>query len=242
MRVLPNLAEVQEMARAKGIVIGAERRGAPVKPLPKLKSRSLKTELRDLPDPKSKPFSELWASLTPKQRMFCTAIVDLGAKPSEAYKIAYDTRNSATTSLKVNASVLRKKANVALAIQEGFEQKRQWTGNAVDAPEIRETSLRVLREIAEQGQMEACRVRSAELLGKVSTVGLFVERTENVQRSEHSPEAQVELASRLSALLGAVGEPQADESTLVIDTIAVPVLGAASTEQPDPELDLGAGI
>jgi hypothetical protein len=227
------MLRVQELAEAKGIRVNAPR---------KSRSKPKDLKLQDLPAPGSRPFNQLWADLTPKQRLFCDAIVELGARPTEAYRIAYDAGNSLPATIGRDSHAVRRNHKVSTIIESRLAQQKQWTGKAEDAPEIRETSLRVLREIAEQGQMEACRVRSAELLGKVSTVGLFVERVENTQRSEHSPEAQVELASRLSALLGAVGEPQADESMQVIDTIAVPVLGAAPTEQPDPELDLGAGI
>jgi hypothetical protein len=226
------MLRVQELAESKGIPLKRKRAS----------QRPLDIGLESLPKYGSKPFEALWIDLTPKQRLFVNAIVDLGVKPSEAYRIAYDAGQSSMVTVSRESVRLKKNPKIAPVLQAKMAHQRQWTGDAVDAPEIRETSLRVLREIAEQGEMEACRVRSAELLGKVSTVGLFVERTENVQRSEHSPEAQAELASRLSALLDTVEPVQLIDSTGAIDTIAVPVLGAATDPLADPELDLGAGI
>jgi hypothetical protein len=227
----------QELAESKGIPQRVRTSASRDK-----RSKPVDLKLEDLPAPGSRPFAKLWASLTPKQQVFVNTIVDLGARPSEAYRIAYDAGKSSGKTVYEEASRMRHHRKIAPVIEARLTHQRQWTGKAEDAPEIRETSLRVLREIAEQGQMEACRVRSAELLGKVTTVGLFTERSEVVQRSEHSPEAQIELASRLSALLDTVEPVQLIDSTGAIDCIAVPVLGAATDPPTDPELDLGAGI
>lgn len=177
-------------------------------------------DMKGMPSPESGKLVDLLQSLTPKQRTFVAGLTQLGLKTSEAYRLAYDAGKMAKKTVHRRAVETRYEKGNVKAVIEG--QQRAWTGSIQDAPEIRETSLRVLREIAEAGEVEACRVRSAELLGKVSTVGLFADRQEVTVRSEHSPEARAELQARLSSLLSGL---QPVDNADVIDTTAVPSLG-----------------
>ena len=96
------------------------------------------------------------SDLTQKQERFAQLYVELG-NASEAYRQAYDSKAKAE-SVHVNASKLLDDAKVSLRVQEiqdELEERALWR---------RVKSVKVLAEIAEQGDKDADRVSAVKAL------------------------------------------------------------------------------
>lgn len=170
---------------------------------------------------------EIWKQMTPKQRGFALAMTKMGMSKSDALRYSYGgkTDNAQLVSQRAHhASKSRKVSQYLNAVQE-----REWEGTITDAPEIRRLALRVLRDVAANGDRDNNRIAAAVALGKVSTVALFSERREIIHRSEGAMDVQLELAARLQAMLGPA---QVVDTTAVTDQAQVPQQGTRDTEAP----------
>jgi hypothetical protein len=113
--------------------------------------------------------------LTHKQKTFAKQVA-LGKPKTEAYRIAYDTEGKPTTQA-VNAHKVSNNDNVKLMIEA---YKRAFEAREYRKPErLRELVIHQLTEMAlDPDVKDAQRIKSLELLGKVSEVGAFTERKE----------------------------------------------------------------
>ena len=137
--------------------------------------------------------------LTAKQERFVAEMIR-GTTQADAYRTAYNAKGMKASAVYTEASLLMGHPEITkrlLAAQASVERsavssalsKRRWI-------------VERLEHEAEHAQSDAGRVRSLELLGKVTEVALFTDRVEQVD-SDLSPEQlRDELEQRLLKLVG----------------------------------------
>ena len=113
--------------------------------------------------------------LTHKQKTFAKQVA-LGKPKAQAYKIAYDTNGNPITA-SANAQKLMGDTRIKLLVEA---YTRAFEAREYQKPErLRELVIHQLTEMALNPEVkDAQRIRSLELLGKVSEVGAFTERKE----------------------------------------------------------------
>jgi len=113
--------------------------------------------------------------LTHKQKTFAKQVA-LGKPKAQAYKIAYDTNGNPITA-SANAQKLMGDTRIKLLVDA---YSRAFEAREYQKPErLRELVIHQLTELALNPEVkDAQRIRSLELLGKVSEVGAFVDRKE----------------------------------------------------------------
>jgi len=113
--------------------------------------------------------------LTHKQKTFAKQVA-LGKPKAQAYKIAYDTNGNPITA-SANAQKLMGDTRIKLLVEA---YSRAFEAREYQKPErLRELVIHQLTELALNPEVkDAQRIRSLELLGKVSEVGAFTERKE----------------------------------------------------------------
>jgi hypothetical protein len=113
--------------------------------------------------------------LTHKQKTFAKQVA-LGKPKAQAYKIAYDTNGNPITA-SANAQKLMGDTRIKLLVEA---YSRAFEAREYQKPErLRELVIHQLTELALNPEVkDAQRIRSLELLGKVSEVGAFVDRKE----------------------------------------------------------------
>ena len=113
--------------------------------------------------------------LTHKQKTFAKEVA-LGKPKAQAYRIAYDTKGTPVTA-SANAQKLVGNTRIKLLIEA---YSRAFEAREYQKPErLRELVIHQLTELALNPEVkDAQRIRSLELLGKVSEVGAFVDRKE----------------------------------------------------------------
>lgn len=139
--------------------------------------------------------------LTEKQELFCRKIVE-GFSQADAYRFAYDCRN-------MKDGTIYRHSSVALATNEKIRKRitdlqvEKERAALHDAAQTRTFVLQRLRHEAENGDTSTARIRAAELLGKLDTVGMFRDRvaSESIDRSpdEIAEELEKKLAEYLKA-------------------------------------------
>jgi hypothetical protein len=113
--------------------------------------------------------------LTHKQKTFAKQVA-LGKPKAQAYKIAYDSNGNPITA-SANAQKLMGDTRIKLLVEA---YSRAFEAREYQKPErLRELVIHQLTELALNPEVkDAQRIRSLELLGKVSEVGAFVDRKE----------------------------------------------------------------
>lgn len=141
----------------------------------KITKREIREGLENIPIEQLLLGSANTRELTHKQKTFAKQVA-LGKPKTEAYRIAYDTKGKKSTQA-VNAHVVSNNENVKLMIEA---YKRAFEAREYQKPErLRELVIHQLTEMALNPEVkDAQRIRSLELLGKVSEVGAFMDRKE----------------------------------------------------------------
>ena len=113
--------------------------------------------------------------LTHKQKTFAKQVA-LGKPKAQAYRVAYDTNGNPITA-SANAQKLMGDTRIKLLVEA---YTRAFEAREYQKPErLRELVIHQLTELALNPEVkDAQRIRSLELLGKVSEVGAFVDRKE----------------------------------------------------------------
>jgi len=141
----------------------------------KISKREIKEGLEQIPIEQLLLGSANSRELTHKQKTFAKQVA-LGKPKTEAYRIAYDTKGKKSTQA-VYAHKVANNDNVKLMIEA---YSRAFEAREYQKPErLRELVIHQLTEMALNPEVkDAQRIRSLELLGKVSEVGAFTERKE----------------------------------------------------------------
>ena len=136
--------------------------------------------------------------LTPKQEGFVAAMLK-GSTAADAYRQAYNAQNMNDHSIRNEASMLLSHPGVSKALKEGFQRQREKAVHS--AASLRLFVQERLYHEATEAKGDAARVRSLELLGKMSHVGLFEPDTGDEQDERSAEEIRQELTQRLQALI-----------------------------------------
>ncbi len=141
----------------------------------KITKREIKEGLENIPIEQILLGSANSRELTHKQKTFAKQVA-LGKPKTVAYRIAYDTKGKKSTQA-VNAHKVSNNDNVKNMIEA---YSRAFEAREYQKPErLRELVIHQLTELALNPEVkDAQRIRSLELLGKVSEVGAFVDRKE----------------------------------------------------------------
>jgi len=141
----------------------------------KISKREIREGLENIPIEQLLLGSANSRELTHKQNTFAKQVA-LGKPKTEAYRIAYDTKGKKSTQA-VNAHKVSNNDNVKNMIEA---YSRAFEAREYQKPErLRELVIHQLTELALNPEVkDAQRIRSLELLGKVSEVGAFTERKE----------------------------------------------------------------
>jgi hypothetical protein len=141
----------------------------------KISKREIREGLENIPIEQLLLGSANSRELTHKQKTFAKQVA-LGKPKTEAYRIAYDTKGKKSTQA-VNAHKVSNNDNVKNMIEA---YSRAFEAREYQKPErLRELVIHQLTELALNPEVkDAQRIRSLELLGKVSEVGAFVDRKE----------------------------------------------------------------
>jgi hypothetical protein len=141
----------------------------------KITKREIREGLEDIPIEQILLGSLNKRELTHKQKTFAKQVA-LGKPKAEAYRNAYDTK-AKPPSVASDAHRLANKPDISLMIEA---YKRAFEAREYRNPErLRELVIHQLTEMALNPEVkDAQRIKSLELLGKVSEVGAFMERKE----------------------------------------------------------------
>jgi hypothetical protein len=141
----------------------------------KISKREIREGLEQIPIEQLLLGSANSRELTHKQKTFAKQVA-LGKPKTEAYRIAYDTKAKKSTQA-TDAHKVANNPNVSQMIEA---YKRAFEAREYQKPErLRELVIHQLTEMALNPEVkDAQRIRSLELLGKVSEVGAFTERKE----------------------------------------------------------------
>jgi len=141
----------------------------------KITKREIREGLEQIPIEQLLLGSANSRELTHKQKTFAKQVA-LGKPKTEAYRIAYDTKAKKSTQA-TDAHKVANNPNVSQMIEA---YKRAFEAREYQKPErLRELVIHQLTEMALNPEVkDAQRIRSLELLGKVSEVGAFTERKE----------------------------------------------------------------
>lgn len=141
----------------------------------KITKREIREGLEEIPIEQILLGSSNNKQLTHKQKTFAKQVA-LGKTKAEAYRIAYDTEGKPVTA-SANAQKLVGDTRIKLLIEA---YSRAFEAREYRKPErLRELVIHQLTEMALNPEVkDAQRIKSLELLGKVSEVGAFTERKE----------------------------------------------------------------
>lgn len=175
--------------------------------------------------------------LTVKQQRYLTGLLDHRIPSNiEAYRRAYDCSGMAPATIAEESRRMRKHPLITLAYDKAMDRReREMTR---DATSQRRFIVDRLTHEAETAESDSARVRALELLGKVTTVGLFADTLITESRSTDSEmELLDELRERLGNLL-----PPADAATPECVAAEPGVETDEPESEPEPEPDGGSTI
>ena len=187
-------------------------------------------------------FGAKLAELTPKQRKLVSLLCLSGISKAEAYKQAYNTTQTGAN-LAATANKMCKRVKVATVVSQ-FRQN-EWTGAISDGPEIRRTSLSVMRDLALHGKAERVKLSAAVALGKTNIAGLYSGPStvhQHLHIGDSSPRDIL-----LEKMVKLFGTPQVVDSTVLVSTSEVPMDGTAQASDvldaevvdSEPEIEPG---
>ncbi len=142
--------------------------------------------------------------LTAKQEAFAQGVGSRGETLAVAYRAAYDATNMAPAT--IHAEACRLMANPLIAARVNALVKARQASAQHDAARIKAHVIeRLHAESIDPDNPPAARVRSLELLGKLSGVGAFIERVATEQAEAAPADLAATLEARLRAVLGKTG-------------------------------------
>ena len=167
--------------------------------------------------------------LTHKQKTFAKQVA-LGKPKAQAYRIAYDTKGNPITA-SANAQKLMGDTRIKLLVEA---YSRAFEAREYQKPErLRELVIHQLTEMALNPKVkDAQRIRSLELLGKVSEVGAFTERKETKVIHESS-KIKEKLLEQLKTIIN-VDATEVDDGESLLRELSGSDQVAAKTETQDP--------
>ena len=202
----------------------------------KITKREIKEGLEQIPIEQLLLGSANTRELTHKQKEFAKQVA-LGKPKTQAYRIAYDTKAKKSTQA-VNAHKVANNENVKLMIEA---YKRAFEAREYQKPErLRELVIHQLTEMALNPEVkDAQRIRSLELLGKVSEVGAFTERKETKVIHESS-KIKEKLLEQLKTIIN-VDATEVDDGESLLRELSGSDQGKAETQDPTttrpPQID-----
>lgn len=137
--------------------------------------------------------------LTAKQEHFAQLVAQ-GSTLTDAYKAAFNVTNSKDSTIWANASAMMRKAHVQARVDMMVEENR------VNASHDTARTLQFIRETLQREAMDiknkaSDRLKAIELLGKLSDVGAFKERSETtVVDTRSALELEREIKRKLEKL------------------------------------------
>ena len=136
--------------------------------------------------------------LTPKQEKFVQGVLS-GMTASESYRNSYNTKNMKDSSVWREASVLMSSPKVSQRVKAGFKRKEQYSVST--ALSLRQfVTDQLIKEAKDINNNESARIRSLELIGKISEVALFTDRVETTSSNKTSDEIKLELEQKIHEL------------------------------------------
>ncbi len=168
--------------------------------------------------------------LTPKEYEFAKLLVTQGLSQEAAYRQAYKNKSS-DKSCRVTGHVLANKHDIRLT-QDVLRDQMERPALR-DAESTRRLVLSILHQEATGAESARDRLRAAELLGRVQSVGLFLDRKEIIHKREAGPGTSGELLSKLRSL---VSSQVIDATPLRMESEAT---AEASVIPADQELSTG---
>tara|TARA_R110000796_G_C14209630_1_gene393050 strand:- start:120 stop:458 length:339 start_codon:yes stop_codon:yes gene_type:complete len=97
------------------------------------------------------------------------------------------------------ASVLMSHPKVSQRVQAGFKKKEQY--GVSTALSLRQfVTDQLIKEAKDINNNESARIRSLELIGKISEVALFTDRVETTSSNKSSDEIKLELEQKIHEL------------------------------------------
>lgn len=167
--------------------------------------------------------------LTHKQKTFAKQVA-LGKPKAQAYKIAYDTNGNPITA-SANAQKLMGDTRIKLLVEA---YSRAFEAREYQKPErLRELVIHQLTELALNPEVkDAQRIRSLELLGKVSEVGAFTERKETKVIHESS-KIKERLLEQLKTIIN-VDASEIDEGESLLRELSGSNPSKSKSQDDDP--------
>tara|TARA_R100000655_G_scaffold93967_1_gene135341 strand:- start:112 stop:591 length:480 start_codon:yes stop_codon:yes gene_type:complete len=136
--------------------------------------------------------------LTPKQEKFVQGVLS-GMTASESYRNSYNTKNMKDSSVWREASVLMSHPKVSQRVKAGFKRKEQYSVST--SLSLRQfVTDQLIKEAKDINNNESARIRSLELIGKISEVALFTDRVETTSSNKTSDEIKLELEQKIHEL------------------------------------------
>jgi hypothetical protein len=194
----------------------------------KISKREIREGLENIPIEQLLLGSTNTRELTHKQKEFAKQVA-LGKPKTQAYRIAYDTKGKKSTQA-VNAHKVANNENVKLMIEA---YSRAFEAREYQKPErLRELVIHQLTEMALNPEVkDAQRIRSLELLGKVSEVGAFTERKETKVIHESS-KIKEKLLEQLKTIIN-VDATEVDDGESLLRELS----GSDQTEEKPESVD-----
>ena len=202
----------------------------------KISKREIREGLEQIPIEQLLLGSANTRELTHKQKEFAKQVA-LGKPKTQAYRIAYDTKGKKSTQA-TDAHKIANNPNVSNMIEA---YKRAFEAREYQKPErLRELVIHQLTEMAlNPAVKDAQRIRSLELLGKVSEVGAFTERKETKVIHESS-KIKERLLEQLKTIIN-VEATELDDGESLLRELSGSDQGKAESQDPTttrpPEID-----
>lgn len=152
------------------------------------------------PNKRPKPKTKDQLKLTVKQEAYCQLRASgKHATQTAAYRLAYDCRGMASTSIHVEACKLEADPRIARRIEAIKEEKEAYS--SLNAEQIRaHVVARLYIESIDADSPPSARVRAVELLGKLGGVAAFERPTEDSNAPQDTDTVTKALRDRLEAL------------------------------------------
>lgn len=175
--------------------------------------------------------------LTHKQKTFAKQVA-LGKPKAQAYKIAYDSNGNPITA-SANAQKLMGDTRIKLLVEA---YSRAFEAREYQKPErLRELVIHQLTELALNPEVkDAQRIRSLELLGKVSEVGAFTERKETKVIHESS-KIKEKLLEQLKTIINVDAKELDDGESLLAELSGKSAESENPTTTRPPQIDHAEG-
>lgn len=195
----------------------------------KITKREIREGLQEIPIEQLLLGSANSRELTHKQKTFAKQVA-LGKPKTEAYRIAYDTK-AKPPSVASDACKLSKNPDISLMIEA---YKRAFEAREYQKPErLRELVIHQLTEMALNPEVkDAQRIKSLELLGKVSEVGAFMDRKETKVIHESS-KIKERLIEQLKTIIN-VDASEIDEGDSLLRELSGSDLNESEPQTEDP--------